>query len=58
MLAMEQLNIESKFFMTSIKDFWQTDFFQGSWEITYDLNLDSPEDERITREFRFWINKN
>ena len=38
------------------KDFWQTDFYQGSWEITYNVNLDSPGDNRITREFRFSIN--
>ena len=39
------------------KDFWQTDFYHGSWEITYNVNLDSPEDARLTREFRFSINQ-
>jgi len=38
------------------KDFWQADFYQGSWDITFNVNLDSPEDARVTREFRFSIN--
>jgi hypothetical protein len=37
------------------KDFWQADFYQGSWDITFNVNLDSPEDARVTREFRFSI---
>jgi hypothetical protein len=37
------------------KDFWQADCYQGSWDITYNVNLDSPEDARVTREFRFSI---
>ena len=40
------------------KDFWQADFYQGSWDITFNVNLDSPEDARITRKFRFSINSN
>ena len=40
------------------KDFWQADYSQGSWDITYNVNLDSPEDARVTREFRFSINNN
>jgi hypothetical protein len=37
------------------KDFWQTDYvpLTDSWEITYNINLDSPGDARLTREFRF-----
>jgi hypothetical protein len=38
------------------KDFWQADFYQGSWEITYNVSLNSPEDARVTRKFRFSIN--
>jgi hypothetical protein len=40
------------------KDFWQADFYQDSWDITYTVNLDSPEDARLAREFRFSMNKN
>lgn len=36
-------------------DFWQTDYnaVAGKWEITYNINLDSPGDARQTREFTF-----
>ena len=40
------------------KDFWQTDYYQGSWEITYNVNLDSPQDARLCREFRFSVENN
>lgn len=35
-------------------DFWQTDYDArtGSWEITYSLWLDNPDDSRIPTEFR------
>jgi hypothetical protein len=37
------------------KDFWQTEYnaSNGTWDITYNVNLDSPSDERSTVEFRF-----
>lgn len=36
-------------------DYWQTDFdpLSGTWEITYNINMDSPGDKSIEREFRF-----
>ena len=36
-------------------DFWQTerDSSTGLYRITYNLNLDSPEDQPVTRRFRF-----
>lgn len=41
-------------------DFWQTDFNQRSetWDITYNLDLDTPNDQRLTREFRFEMSGN
>jgi len=36
-------------------DFWQTDYHAAtsSWEITYSLPMDTPDDEPRTRRFRF-----
>jgi len=36
-------------------DFWQADYnaANGSWDISYNLNLDTPGDERERAEFRF-----
>lgn len=36
-------------------DFWQTDYnaLTGKWDITYNVNLDSPNDVRQTLEFKF-----
>jgi len=36
-------------------DYWQAEFdpVSKSWEITYNINLDSPNDRKIKREFRF-----
>ncbi len=36
-------------------DFWQTEYnvSNGTWDITYNVDLDSPSDERRTVEFRF-----
>ena len=36
-------------------DFWQTEYntTNGTWDITYNVNLDTPDDERQTVEFRF-----
>jgi hypothetical protein len=38
-------------------DFWQTDYnaSTGKWDITYNVNLDSPNDVRQTLEFRFEV---
>ncbi len=40
-------------------DFWQTDFNVSTekWDITYNVNLDSPNDERQTAEFKFESSK-
>lgn len=40
-------------------DFWQTEFdaITKTWDITYNLNLDTPNNERIVREFKFLIDK-
>jgi hypothetical protein len=37
------------------KDFWQTDYdaLTGAWEITYNLALDTPGDQRQNSQFRF-----
>ncbi len=37
------------------RDFWQADYdpSAGAWDITYTVPLDSPEDARVRREFRF-----
>jgi hypothetical protein len=36
-------------------DFWQTDYDTktGTWEITYTVPLDHPNDSRMIREYRF-----
>ena len=36
-------------------DFWQTDYDTktGTWEITYTVPMDLPNDNRMTREYRF-----
>ena len=36
-------------------DFWQTEYdaATGTWDVTYNLDLDTPEDARQTAEFRF-----
>jgi hypothetical protein len=36
-------------------DFWQTEYnaADGTWDITYNINLDTPNDERQTTEFKF-----
>jgi hypothetical protein len=36
-------------------DFWQTEFdaLSGTWDITYNINLDTPNDIRQTIEYRF-----
>ena len=36
-------------------DFWQTDYnaLTGKWDITYNVNLDSPNDVRQTLEYKF-----
>jgi hypothetical protein len=41
-------------------DFWQTDFDQssGTWEFSYNINMDSDEDRHAEREFKFEIVKN
>jgi len=38
-------------------DFWQTDYnaSTGKWDITYNVNLDSPNDVRQTLDFRFEV---
>ena len=38
-------------------DFWQTEFnaTNGTWDITYNVNLDSEKDERQEAEFKFSI---
>lgn len=48
----EQIN-QSKFG----NDYWQTDFnpTSGTWEITYNINMDSQGDKPVEREFRFEI---
>ena len=40
------------------KDFWQTEYnnLDNTWEITFNVNLDSKNDERLKREFKFEIN--
>jgi len=37
------------------KDFWQTEYnaSNGTWEITFNVDMDSPDDARKTVEFRF-----
>jgi len=37
------------------KDYWQTDYNPETrtWEITYSIPMDTPDDQRITRSFRF-----
>jgi hypothetical protein len=37
------------------KDFWQTDYHAntGEWEITYNINLDTPDDNIREKEFKF-----
>ena len=39
------------------KDFWQTDYdaSAGTWEITYSVPLDTPNDERRAETFRFFF---
>ena len=39
------------------KDFWQTEYnkVDNTWEITFNVNLDSKNDERLKREFKFEI---
>lgn len=41
-------------------DYWQTDFnpISGTWEITYNINMDSPGDKAIEREYKFEMNNN
>jgi hypothetical protein len=42
------------------KDFWQTDYNAATerWEVTYNVNLDSPDDKVREKEFKFeLINK-
>ncbi len=36
-------------------DFWQTDYDtkNGTWEITYTVPMDLPNDNRMLREYRF-----
>lgn len=38
-----------------VNDFWQTDYnaLTGKWDITYNVNLDSPNDVRQTLDFKF-----
>lgn len=38
-------------------DYWQTDFdpASGTWEITYNIHMDSQHDKSIEREFKFKI---
>ena len=38
------------------KDFWQTNYFNCSWEITYNIDLDNPGDVKGIREYRFSSN--
>lgn len=40
-------------------DYWQTDFdsLSGTWEITYNVLMDSPGDEPAEREFKFELEK-
>jgi hypothetical protein len=40
-------------------DFWQTEYnaVNNSWDITFNVNLDSPNDERQTVEFKFESSK-
>jgi len=42
-----------------VRDFWQTDYDTqtGTWEITYMVTLDRPDDLRIPRECRLMRNK-
>ncbi len=37
------------------KDYWQTDYSaaSGTWDITYNVDLDSPDDKRKTVDFKF-----
>lgn len=41
-------------------DYWQTDFDSSSatWEITYNINMDSQDDKVIERELKFEIGEN
>jgi hypothetical protein len=41
------------------KDFWQTDYntATGRWEISYNVNLDTPGDKVVNRDFRFELIK-
>jgi hypothetical protein len=41
------------------KDFWQTDYdaAAGTWQVTYSVPLDSPDDKRVTRGFRFRLDE-
>jgi hypothetical protein len=40
-------------------DFWQTDYYQhtGKWECTYNIHLDSEQDQPVTQEFMFTLDK-
>lgn len=38
------------------EDFWQANYWKGTWEITYNVDLDTVSDARTTRVFRFAIN--
>lgn len=40
-------------------DYWQTDFniSSGTWEVTYNINTDSPGDKTLEREFKFEVSE-
>lgn len=53
----EKLNDEWKKVDQSVhgNDFWQSEYNTktSTWDISYNLDMDTPHDERITREFKF-----